>query len=115
MILHAPRDAEALAIERRARERDHRLVRRVAARPAASIERDRPALRDGRVRIALAREDRRLELCGNCGSYLKTIDVDALSPFPLVTIGDLETMELDAAAMEHGFGRPSMKEFPAKR
>jgi FdhE protein len=57
------------------------------------------------------RKDRRLELCGACGSYLKTVDVASLSPFPLVSVGDLDTMDLDMAAMEHGYARPPLKEF----
>lgn len=57
------------------------------------------------------RKDRRLELCSGCGAYLKTVDVEALSPFPLLSICDLETMDLDVAAMEHGYARPSLKEF----
>jgi FdhE protein len=56
-------------------------------------------------------KDRRLELCGTCGSYLKTVDVAALSPFPLLSVGDLDTMDLDVAAMEHGYARPALKEF----
>jgi len=62
-----------------------------------------------------AREDIRLEMCGSCGSYLKTLDLPGLSPFPFVTVGDLETMELDSAAMEHGYVRPPMKEFATRR
>jgi FdhE protein len=61
------------------------------------------------------REDLRVETCGACGSYLKTLDLQDLSPFPLVTVGDLETMELDVAAMEHGYVRPPMKEFVTRR
>jgi hypothetical protein len=61
------------------------------------------------------REDRRLELCSNCGSYLKTVDLRELSPFPLLAIADLATMDLDVAAMEHQFGRPPLKEFPVRR
>jgi FdhE protein len=57
------------------------------------------------------RKDRRVEICSACGSYLKTVDVAALSPFPLLSIADLETMDLDVAAMEHGYQRPPMKEF----
>jgi FdhE protein len=60
------------------------------------------------------RKDRRVEVCSACQSYLKTVDLAALSPFPLVAIADMETMDLDLAAMEHGYGRPSLKEF-AKR
>jgi FdhE protein len=58
-----------------------------------------------------SRDDRRLELCGACGAYLKTIDAREVSPFPLVAIADMETMDLDVAAMEHHYGRPPLKEF----
>jgi FdhE protein len=61
------------------------------------------------------RKDRRLELCASCGSYLKTVDVEALSPFPLVAIADMETMDLDVAAMEHGYGRPPLRDFKPSR
>ena len=54
---------------------------------------------------------RLVEVCSGCGSYLKTVDVEKLSAFPLLSIGDLETMDLDVAAMEHGYARPAMKEF----
>ena len=64
----------------------------------------------------IERKDRRVEVCGNCGSYLKTVDVPSLSPFPLLAIADLETMDLDGAAMQHGYQRPPMKEFgPVKK
>jgi len=61
------------------------------------------------------RKDRRLELCGACGGYLKTIDTFAFSPFPLLSVADLETMDLDLAAMEHGYRRPPLKEFGGMR
>jgi FdhE protein len=61
------------------------------------------------------RKDRRLELCGACGAYLKTVDVTALSAFPLLAIADLETMDLDLAAMERGYARPPLKEFGSRR
>ena len=60
------------------------------------------------------RLDRRLEACGTCGAYLKTIDVPALTPFPLLAISDLETMDLDMAAMERGYNRPVLKDFGRK-
>jgi len=56
------------------------------------------------------RKDRRVEVCSACGGYLKTVDTAALSPFPLLSIGDLETMDLDMAAMDHGYVRPPLKE-----
>jgi len=61
------------------------------------------------------RKDRRLELCHKCGGYLKTIDVPVLSPFPLLSISDIETTDLDVAAMEHGYARPGMREFTKKK
>ena len=61
------------------------------------------------------RKDRRIEVCSNCGGYLKTIDLPELSPFPLLSISDIETTDLDVAAMEHGYQRPALKEFTARR
>jgi FdhE protein len=58
--------------------------------------------------------DRRLELCQRCKSYAKTVDVAELSPFPLIAIADLETMELDLLAMQSGYSRPPLKEFRLK-
>jgi FdhE protein len=60
------------------------------------------------------RKDRRVELCSACGGYLKTIDVSELSPFPLLSISDIETTDLDVAAMEHGYARPALKDFAKK-
>jgi FdhE protein len=60
------------------------------------------------------RKDRRIEACGACGNYLKTMDVPALSPFPLLAISDLETTDLDLAAMDHRYQRPAMKEFAVR-
>ena len=57
------------------------------------------------------RPDQRVEICGGCGGYLKTVDVADLSPFPLLAIADLETMELDMMAMEKGYRRPTLKDF----
>ncbi len=58
-----------------------------------------------------ARKDRRIELCSNCRGYLKTADLPELSPFPLLSISDIETTDLDLAAMDHGYVRPPLKEF----
>lgn len=60
------------------------------------------------------RKDRRIEACGACGSYLKTVDVTALSPFPLLSISDLETTDLDLAAMDHRYQRPALREFAVR-
>ena len=61
------------------------------------------------------RKDRRVEVCSNCGGYLKTVDLPELSPFPLLSISDLETTDLDVAAMEHGYARPALKDFSVRR
>ena len=60
------------------------------------------------------RKDRRLEVCTSCGGYLKTIDLPELSPFPLLSISDIETTDLDVAAMEHGYARPPLRNFATK-
>ncbi len=60
------------------------------------------------------RKDRRVEVCSACGAYLKAVDVPELSPFPLLSISDIETTDLDVAAMEHGYARPGLKEFTKK-
>jgi FdhE protein len=62
-----------------------------------------------------ARKDRRLEVCSACGGYLKTIDLTELSPFPLLSISDIETTDLDVAAMEHGYARPVLKDLRPRR
>jgi hypothetical protein len=61
------------------------------------------------------RKDRRLELCAMCAGYLKTVDVPELSPFPLLAISDLETLDLDVAATERGFMRPPLFEWKQPR
>jgi len=63
----------------------------------------------------LERKDRRVEACRGCGSYLKTIDLSELSPFPLLALSDLETMDLDMAAMEHNYARPPLRSFARPR
>jgi hypothetical protein len=61
------------------------------------------------------RKDRRVEVCSGCGGYLKTVDVPELSPFPLLSISDIETTDLDVAAMEHGYARPALKDFGSRK
>ena len=48
---------------------------------------------------------RRIELCRACGGFLKTLDVELVTPFPLVAIEDLASSDLDQAALHHGFKR----------
>jgi FdhE protein len=61
--------------------------------------------------LALDREyaGRRLELCRRCGGYVKTIDVERPTPFPLLAIEDLATSDLDTAAAHHGFRRMPLR------
>jgi hypothetical protein len=61
----------------------------------------------------MARQDRRLELCGGCGSYTKLIEVGSLTPFPLVAIEDLATMDLDEGAIGRQYGRPPLFDLDA--
>ena len=52
------------------------------------------------------RETRYVEICESCGGYLKTMTtLRASGPIEL-TIKDLDTVELDVAALEAGFKRP---------
>ena len=48
---------------------------------------------------------RRIELCRACDGFLKTLDVDLVTPFPLLAIEDLASSDLDQAALHHGFKR----------
>ena len=52
---------------------------------------------------------RRMELCRACGGFLKTLDVETVTPFPLVAIEDLASSDLDQAALHHGFKRLPLK------
>jgi len=61
------------------------------------------------------RKDRRVEVCRACGGYLKSMDAAELSPFPLLSISDIETTDLDVAAMEHGYARPALRDFSQRK
>jgi FdhE protein len=52
--------------------------------------------------------ERRVELCGRCSGYTKVIDVQDPTPFPLLAIADLATIELDQGAMDRGYRRPEL-------
>ena len=52
---------------------------------------------------------RRLELCKSCGGFLKTLDAEAVTPFPLVAIEDLASSDLDQSALHHGFKRVGLR------
>lgn len=54
-----------------------------------------------------ARESRRVALCDGCGGALKSVaTLGPLTPADLLLM-DLTTLELDAAALDEGFGRPA--------
>jgi len=59
------------------------------------------------------RPSRRLELCRQCGGYLKCLDVPAPTPFELLAVEDLDTHDLDIGAAERGYSRPSLPTFTA--
>ena len=55
------------------------------------------------------RASRRLEFCRSCGGYLKQVDAETPAAFALLPVTDLETSDLDIAAVERGYARPSMR------
>ena len=57
--------------------------------------------------------ERRVELCGRCSGYTKAIAVSDLTPFPLLAILDLATMNLDEGAMSRGYRRPGLFDLDA--
>jgi FdhE protein len=60
------------------------------------------------------RESRRADSCESCKSYLKAIStLGPLSPTEVV-LTDLVSLELDAAALEQGYGRPPRPGFPLR-
>ena len=68
---------------------------------------------DTLLTAAGAGEAQRAELCRSCGGYLKCVAGGGPVPFELLPVVDLETSDLDAGAMERGYGRPSMRETDA--
>jgi FdhE protein len=56
---------------------------------------------------------RRVELCGQCSGYTKVIDVREPTPFPLLAIADLATLNLDQGAMNRGYRRPDLFDLDA--
>ena len=68
---------------------------------------------DTLLAAAGAGEAQRAELCRSCGGYLKCVAGGEPVPFELLPVVDLETSDLDAGAMERGYGRPSMRETDA--
>jgi formate dehydrogenase maturation protein FdhE len=54
-----------------------------------------------------------IELCASCGHYTKVIEVGEPTPFPLLAIEDLATMDLDRAAMDKQYQRPDLPDLDA--
>ncbi len=54
-----------------------------------------------------------LEMCRQCGGYLKSLAVESPTPVGLLPVADLETSALDLGAVDRGYGRPAMREFLA--
>jgi FdhE protein len=52
------------------------------------------------------RETRKVDTCGLCHGYVKTITTLAPTPPDELGLIDLATVELDVAALEHGYARP---------
>ena len=59
------------------------------------------------------RGQRRVELCAACASYTKVIDVSEMTPFPLLAIEDLASIDLDRGAMERRYARPGLYDLDA--
>jgi formate dehydrogenase maturation protein FdhE len=53
---------------------------------------------------------RRLQMCNECGGYLKVLDLPEPTEFPLVAVEDLASMELDMMAIERKYMRPALPE-----
>ena len=53
---------------------------------------------------------RRLQMCGECGGYVKVLAVEIPSVFPLLAIDDLASMDLDLLAIERKYVRPVLPE-----
>jgi FdhE protein len=62
-----------------------------------TIDHDRPA--------------RVVQTCGACHGYMKVVPSEASLPFPLLALADLESMDLDVAAMQRGCAKPAVRQF----
>jgi FdhE protein len=58
-----------------------------------------------------AAPQRVVETCGTCRGYTKVVESSASLPFPLLALADLESMDLDLAAMQTGCARPASRKF----
>jgi len=62
-----------------------------------------------------SRPGRVVETCTECRGYTKVLPADAPLPFPLLALADLDSMDLDLAAMQRGCARPAIKQFGPRR
>jgi FdhE protein len=51
---------------------------------------------------------RRVQMCGQCGGYVKVIEMNAPTEFPFVAIEDLVSLDLDMVAIERKYMRPAL-------
>jgi FdhE protein len=67
-----------------------------------TLDQERDPAASGLARVATS-----IDTCGRCRGYLKTMTT--LGPTPADDLGliDLATVELDVAALEHGYARPT--------
>jgi len=61
------------------------------------------------------RPRRCVETCGACHGYNKVVEADTSMPFPLLALADLESIDLDIAAMANGCARPPSRQFAGRR
>lgn len=59
--------------------------------------------------LATSAADRRVEACGQCRAYLKTLRTTAPIPPADVAVRDLLTLDLDLAALDAGLSRPAVR------
>ena len=57
---------------------------------------------------------RRLQLCGQCGGYVKVLETAEPGVFPLLAVEDLASLDLDMAAIERNYIRPALPEITRK-
>jgi FdhE protein len=53
---------------------------------------------------------RRLQLCGQCGGYMKVLEMTSPTEFPQIAVDDLASMDLDMIAIERRYVRPALPE-----
>jgi FdhE protein len=53
---------------------------------------------------------RRVQLCGQCGGYVKVVEMSAPTEFPMVAVEDLISLDLDMVAIERKYMRPALPE-----